>query len=507
MKRIILLAAISCLSLVGYAQQIPLYSNYFFTPFVYNPALSGSEGVTSLTLLHRRQWSDVQGAPETSALALNGSLNEAKVGWSIYGFTDVTDIVQRMGAYGNYAYRLRLADNATLSFGLGAGYLRNDIDVSSVRVQDGAEPIITITNDRRGTFDLNTGVNLQIADFNIGFAVPQLIGGSIEYNTDYRTPVNYSLIRHYLANARYDFKFDGDKMVLSPNVMVRVAENVPFQLDAGVLFSLKEYGYLGAMFRSDYAVTANVGLNLTEEITFGYAYDFSLNEFGPSLGTSHEFMLTYRFGSNKRNERLENEIKRLKQDQRKMRDQTEEIVDEKLEEFKDEYRREIQKEIEEAAAKVQITAPANTNNGGGNQGGQPAGGNNTGNNNMGGNQGGGNQGGNNMNNGQAGNQGGNNAGNGGQGMQYNAANQANNVAPGSKGYYIVAGVFSNQQNAEKLVRNLSGRGIQARYFQDMNNFYYYVYMLKFDTYQEADRAKSSNLNGSYTGELWIKIVE
>lgn len=503
MKRIILLAAISCLSLVGYAQQIPLYSNYFFTPYVYNPALSGSDGVTSLTLLHRRQWSDVQGAPETSALALNGSLNEQKVGWSVYGFTDVTDIVQRMGMYGNYAYRLRLADNTTLSFGLGAGYLRNDIDVSSVRVQDGAEPIISITNDRRGTFDLNTGINLQIADFSIGFAVPQLIGSSIEYNTDYTTPVNYSLIRHYLANARYDFKFDGDKMVLSPNVMVRVAENVPFQLDAGVLFSMKEYGYIGAMFRSDYAVTTNIGLNLTDEITFGYAYDFSLNEFGPSLGTSHEFMLTYRFGSNKRNERLENEIKRLKQDQRKMRDQTEEIVDEKLEEFKDEYRREIQKEIEEAAAKVKLTAPANPANGDGNQGGQAGNANNPN-----GTQGGNTQGGN-QNGGQFNNQGGNagNAGNAGQGGQYNPANQANNVAPGSKGYYVVAGVFSNKQNAEKLVRRLTGQGLQARYFQDLNNFYYYVYLLQFNTYQEADRAKASNLNGSYTGDLWIKIVE
>lgn len=502
MKKLLILAVVLGFTISAKAQQIPLYSNYFFTPFIYNPALSGSDGVTSLTLLHRRQWSDVQGAPETSALALNGSLNEEKVGWSIYAFNDVTDIVRRMGVYGNYAYNVRLSDNATISLGLGFGYLRNDIDVASVRVENGAEPILAISNSDRGAFDLNTGVNLKIADFSLGFAVPQLLAGNLDYNTDFTNPVSYSLIRHYVANARYDFKFAGDKMILSPNLMVRAAQNVPFQIDLGVLFNLKEYGYIGAMYRSDYAVTTNIGLNLTDELTLGYAYDFSLNEFGPSLGTSHEFMLTYRFGSNKRNERLENEIKKLKTQQRKAREETEEIVDEKLEEFKDEYRKEIDKEIKDAAANVKF----DNTQGGGNNGNQGAVNNNTENNNAGNNNGGGNTGndnnqggGNNVNrdNNAAGNQGGN----------YSAQNQASNVIPGSKGYYVVAGVFSNQQNAEKLIRRLSGDGVSARFFQDLNNFYYYVYLLKFNSYQEADKAKVSNLNGRYSGDLWIKIVE
>ncbi len=512
MKKLLILAVVLGFTFSAQAQQIPLYSNYFFTPFIYNPALSGNDGVTSLTLLHRRQWSDIQGAPETSALALNGSLNEQKVGWSIYAFNDVTDIVRRMGAYGNYAYNVRLSDKATISVGLGFGYLRNDIDIAGVRVENGAEPILAISNSNRGAFDLNTGVNLKIADFSLGFSVPQLLAGKLDYNTDFTNPVNYSLIRHYVANARYDFNFAGDKMTLSPNLMVRAAENVPFQIDLGVLFNLKEYGYVGAMYRSDYAVTANIGLNLTDELTLGYAYDFSLNEFGPSLGTSHEFMLTYRFGSNKRNERLEIEIKKLKADQRKAREETEEIVDEKLEEFKDEYRKEIDKEIKDAAANVKFD---NTQGGGNNNSNQGGGNTNAGNNNGGNSNNQGGQGGNagNRNNNQGGNNanGGNNGGNNNagdnQGGNYNAQNQANNVTPGSRGYYVVAGVFSNQQNAEKLVRRLSGEGVNARFFQDLNNFYYYVYLLKFDSYQEADRAKASNLNGKFNGDLWIKIVE
>src|SRR5690606_32625829 len=142
----------------------PLYSNYFFTPYIYNPSQSGTDGFTELTLLLRRQWTGVQGSPETSALVINGSLNEESVGWSVYGFRDVTDIISRVGVYGNYAYHVNLSDNAVLSFGLGAGYLNNQIDQSAIRAKDD-EAIISIVNDRRGNFDINAGINLQLADF------------------------------------------------------------------------------------------------------------------------------------------------------------------------------------------------------------------------------------------------------------------------------------------------------------------------------------------------------
>lgn len=524
MNKIILTLAAFALTLSSQAQQIPLYSNYFFTPYMYNPARSGTEGYTELSVLHRRQWTGIQGSPETSALGVNGSLNEEKVGWSGYAFSDQTDIIKRIGVYGNYAYHIRLADNTTLSLGLGAGYLANTINTDAIRAQDQGD-VYTVINGNRGTFDLNFGFNLKIADFQLGASVPQLVGQPVKYLGDVASDdVTYTLLRHYVINAQYDFKFSGDKNVLSPMVMLRAADNnVPIQVDAGLMFNMKKYGYVGAMFRSEYAVTGNIGLNLTEQLTVGYAYDFSLNDYGPDLGTSHEFMLTYRFGSNKRNERLENEIKKLKQQQRRQKDETEELVDEKLEEFKDDYKRELDEQVKqsaEEAAKAAAEAAAENAaaqqqaNQQGNMNGQQGGNmNNQGNASQQG------QGGNTTvvvpgqgNNGNAGNNYDNNNynngnNNGGVNGGYNSANTASNVTPGSRGFYVVAGVFSNKTNADKLLRKLQGQGLEARSFQDPGNYYHYVYLLKFDNYQQAEQAKGSNLNGSYSGDLWIKILK
>ncbi len=501
-KLIIILGAATFLGSLK-AQQIPLYSNYFFTPYIYNPALSGSSGVTEATVVHRRQWSAIQGSPETSALMLNGALNNQKVGWSVYGFSDQTDILQRLGVYGNYAYHIQLSDNATLSFGLGAGYLNQSIDQDAVRARDQGD-IFTVVAPNRGTFDLNAGLNLSIGGFKIGAAAPQLLSQDINYSENAEA-INYNLIRHYVFNTQYDFKFGGDKQIISPMVMVRAAENVPIQVDAGMMFNLVEYGYIGAMYRSDYAVTGNIGVNLTDQLTLGYAYDFSLNEYGSNFGTSHEFMLTYRFGSNKESERLENEIKRLKQQQRRQGEETEEIVDEKLEEFKDSYREEMRQELEAQREKMQEQMQQDAASGGnaGNRG-NTAGGNRS---QTGGGVNTGTTGGGNAQDDPYANT--NNRGNnqsGGQVAGGGTAGGERQTTVGS-GYYLTAGVFSNEANARQLANRLSARGFNARYFRDSKNNFYYVYLRGYQTYQEADQAKASKLGGSFDGDLWIKIID
>lgn len=503
MKKVIL-SAICLFSLATLqAQQVPLYSNYFFTPYIYNPALSGAKGVTEATLVHRRMWSGVQGSPETSALGINGAIGKQRIGWSAYAYADRTDILSRVGIYGSYAYHLQLSDKNVLSFGMSAGYINQSIDLANVNVGNRLDPVLFITPDDRGTFDLNIGLNLRIDKLQLGFAAPQILGSSIKYSENYGGEVFYQLIRHYIATGQYDLEVQGDRMVLSPFVMIRAAENVPFQYDVGAMFSMKKYGFVGLTYRSEYAVTANFGVHLTPELNVGYAHDFSLNTYASQLGTSNEFMLTYRFGDNSKNERLENEIKKLKENDKRKAQEYEEMIDERLEEFKDEYKRDIEETAKKAAEKAAGEAAAQAGANGqqaGAQGGAAG---------VAGGRGAQQQGGRGQEaaggNGQgaAGGQGA--TGTGAQG--YPQESYPSNVEPGTRGFYVVAGVFSSEANAVRMVQNITSQGLQARFFRDYTNSFFYVYLLRFDSYRDASGAKSSRLNGQYNGELWIKIIE
>lgn len=467
------------------AQQLPLYANYFFAPQMTNPALSGAEGFSELTTMHRQQWQGMEGAPETSALVFNGALNKERIGYSVYAFTDKTDIVSRSGIYGNYAYHAQLSESSVLSFGVGAGYVNNAFDMASVRVKNEGDPFLVPAN-QNGTLDMTLGINLRVADFNLGFSVPQLLNPTITYSNNFDGPVAYHLIRHYVARTQYDIQVQKDRMVLSPMVTVRAAAYVKPQVDAGLMFDMKEYGYVGAMYRSNYAATMNVGVHLTPVLSLGYAHEFSTNTYASYLGMSNEFILSYKFGDNKRNERLEAEIKRLKDKQRSSAQETEKLLNERFEEFKEEIgaaqAAELEKQKEALVQEGMQLQGAGAQNGG-----------------LRGNNNGANQGGNGM--------GANETSSNGALSGYRNEEYANNVTPGSPGYYVTAGVYGESGNANRMVGSLSSRGINAQVFRDSRNNMYYVYLLKFGTYEDADNARATGLNGQYSGKLWIKVVE
>jgi type IX secretion system PorP/SprF family membrane protein len=470
------------------AQQLPLYASYFFTPQITNPALSGADGFSSLTTMHRQQWQGMEGAPETSALVFNGALNKERIGYSVYAFNDVTDIVSRSGIYGNYAYHAQLSENSILSFGLGLGYLNNSFDMASVRVKNEGDPFLFPTN-QNGTLDMNLGLNLQVSDFRIGISIPQLFNPTINYSNNYTGPVAYHLIRHYVASTQYDVQIQKDRMVLSPMVTVRAASFVAPQLDAGLMLNMKEYGYLGAMYRSNYAATLNAGVHLTPMLSVGYSHEFSTNAFASSLGMSNEFMLSYRFGDNKRNSRLEAEVKRLKDKQRQASKETEKLLNERLEEFKDELgaaqKVELEKQTESLKKNLQEEGLKLQEAGNQRRSRQEE---------------------SSMNSYEDLNSN-NSVQRDGVIKGYRNENYANNVTPGSPGYYVTAGVYGESSNANRQAAKLSNRGIQANVFRDSRNDMFYVYLLKFPSYQQADSAKDSGLRGQYTGKLWIKVVK
>jgi len=504
MKNSILIVAILLGSVTAKAQQLPLISNYLNTAYLFNPAFSGIDGKTEITVLNRRQWTDVQGSPETQFMSFNGNQNDLKFGYSGYAFNDVTDIVSRSGFYGSYAWHVKFSDENSLSLGMGAGYVNNTINIAGIRVQDELDPVL-YSQLNRGTFDLNFGFNLKFGDFNIGAAVPNLLAPAIDFSDNYIiSPFQYQYMRHFVVNTQYDVQMQKGLMTLSPYLTIRANQVTVPQVDAGLMFNHNEYFFVGAAYRSSYAVTGNAGVHLTENITIGYAYDFSLNTYGFALGNSHEFMLRYSFGESKKDKRLENEIKKLKDRQRRQSGDLEDLLNDRLDEFKDEVT-EGQKALfdsEKEAMKGELTiaaaeAAANNSQSSSNQNANGSNGVQTINST------------NPLGNGstttaypntpQGGRTNSNIKG-------YDPTQYAGNVQAGSQGYYVTAGVFGARNNAAKLQNKLRSQGVGADVFQDPSNNMFYVFLLKFNNYESAKQARESGFNGQYGGKLWIKVL-
>lgn len=75
------------------------------------------------------------------------------------------------------------------------------------------------------------------------------------------------------------------------------------------------------------------------------------------------------------------------------------------------------------------------------------------------------------------------------------------------GYYVVANVYKGGQYMDKFLNSLEAKGINADYIDNPNNGLKYVYLKRYETFEEAVAAHDSNFNGAYEGKTWIMNVE
>ncbi len=303
MKKVLIFIAFVVLGLTqGFAQQVPLYSHYYYNQFLYNPALAGSESFGQVYLINRNQWGNIPGAPKTQALTVDGPLRSQNAGIGLGVYRDVAGQFNITGGSAAYRYTLNLGTSGQkLSFGLALGVLNNRIDLNDLRVRNPLDPAIVNAYQGATGFDANFGVNYEIADFNVGLSVPQIIGNSLAYDA-IRNPVTdsvvrYGLARQFIVNAGYRWDIKGDQSwFYEPSFMVRVNPNSKPQFDLVGMLNYKDKYWGGVMYRSEYAATVAAGLRLAQQFVAGYAYDISVHNVRKYTQGAHEVMIGYQWG-------------------------------------------------------------------------------------------------------------------------------------------------------------------------------------------------------------------
>lgn len=297
MKKTILSFILLGFATTGFAQQLPLYSQYTAISYLYNPAFAGIRDEVNASLLHRNQWRGVAGAPTTSLFSLEGPVPVENIGIAGTVFQDVTDITQRTGFYTSYSYKLKINDDQKLFFGASLGFLQQRIDLSGSVIRDENDPMLFNRDNLRKNFvDATFGLAYTWKSLEAGFAIPQLTGSKIQYSGTGASSYYY-MARHFLTSLKYTFVINESQgMTAYPLVLVRYVKGAPVQYDLNGYFDWKKYGWAGITYRSGYAIGINLGFRVNNSLRAGYAYDYSINAVKNYIAGSHEFFLGYTFG-------------------------------------------------------------------------------------------------------------------------------------------------------------------------------------------------------------------
>jgi type IX secretion system PorP/SprF family membrane protein len=314
------LAFILFLFLIGnltFGQQLPLFSQYLYNKFLINPAVAGSDGYTSVSLTAREQWVGYAGAPRTFSFSWQTRMlkksfilkqtkvkravyrpkSDGKVGFGAYIFSDKNGLIQRTGFQVAYAYHMWLQKNTQLSFGLAFTGYYYKIDETQINFEDPNEPWMN-NNLRRGIFvpDLTFGAYLLNANYSLGFSADQLSEASAKIGGPaYK---NFSMSRQYYLFGSYDFSLSSNT-IIQPSFLLKMSEQIKPQADIGATYIYNQGFWVGLAYRTSGALIANIGVKF-QNMFFGYAYDYTLQEIQSITYGTHEITVALKFGDNSR---------------------------------------------------------------------------------------------------------------------------------------------------------------------------------------------------------------
>lgn len=297
MKKVSVVLGLVLICTVGaFAQQVPLYSHYYYNTFLYNPAMAGSNSYGQAYIINRNQWNNIPDAPRTKAFTIDGPLRAANVGIGAALYRDEAGIFNSTGGQVAYRYGISLNNDHKLNFGLAIGFLDTRLDFNKLRAKHGDDEVLISQFQNATGFDATFGLNYNYKKLNIGLAVPQVLANEIAYdNITNNSDVEYALERHFLTTVGYEFNIN-NKLKFEPLAMVRITPNAPLQYDINAMFSYDDKFWLGGMYRSEYSATVSAAVRVLRQFVVGYSYDAAVNTYRQYMKGAHEVMIGFQFG-------------------------------------------------------------------------------------------------------------------------------------------------------------------------------------------------------------------
>lgn len=276
------------------AQQDPQYTQYMYNMNVVNPAYAGSKESLSLTALYRKQWSGLDGAPETITFSAHSPLGN-NVGLGLSAIKDELGPISETNVYADFSYTLRLGDQAKLAMGIKAGATFHDVGLIGLELQDPNDPFFS--QDISNVYpNVGAGAFFYTDKFYLGVSVPNFFNSVHLDENDLKFG---SETQHFFATTGYVFNVN-DNLKLKPSVMVKSAFEAPLSFDANLNALIFDRFELGVSYRLDDSFSGLVGFQVTDNLRVGYAYDHVVSDLKVVAPASHEVILTFDIFFNKR---------------------------------------------------------------------------------------------------------------------------------------------------------------------------------------------------------------
>ena len=270
MRKILVICSIF-LSVSLFAQQEPLFTQYYVNDMAINPAISGSKTYNSLTMLTRQQWLGFEGAPLSTNISYHGALNNRSAMGGYLMFDKATPALQA-NLHLNYAYHVPLNyDKVNLSFGLGAKVMYYNLDFNKEDFPPGVDPAFSASSYDKTLGDASAGTYLYGRNFYLGVSATNLFQSTFNPAIG-SSPTSNKVFKNYYGMGGYRFYIMNKDWKLEPSFLLRkmaLHKNVT-DITTRIIYIENTWG--GLTYRTDGTLAFGFGF-AKNNMHFSYSYD------------------------------------------------------------------------------------------------------------------------------------------------------------------------------------------------------------------------------------------
>jgi type IX secretion system PorP/SprF family membrane protein len=281
------------------AQTRKYFSQFNQLQSYFNPALTGYEGSIVRGLV-RTQWTGFEGAPQTYFLSaeldpmeMGGESDAALLGNTAAGLNLIHD---NFGPFRqtemllSYGARVRISRTTNLRLGVAANYNNVRLDGNNLTTEQANDPTVNAY--------INQYANMQILDFNAGFAlthqnyyfaygVQNVASGKVNRGDIFIDK------RPFVNVFQTGFKQElSSQFSILTNFLYRTQSDLPANFEGNIKIMMMDKFWLGVGHRISYANSYQLGF-LKSNIRFGYAYEMPVSKSYLIPNPTHEFMVSF----------------------------------------------------------------------------------------------------------------------------------------------------------------------------------------------------------------------
>ncbi len=530
------------------AYDVPSQNLLKFNRFLINPTFSTvRENKSYINLLHRNQSVSFDDNNQDYFLSYSGRVSDRNgLGLSLY--TQREGMITNYGVMANYAYGIKLSEKSNFTFGANLAYYNSGFDRNRASVLDPNDPSLDGLQESN-LLSFQPGFNISYGAFDFGVFAENLF----DYNLKSSSTVSEFKDKTFSSHLQYTHEFKNGSGLLEqgrlmPLARVRKVGNEEVVLGGSLILDLPKIGWLQTGYDDFYGASAGIGFNLNQRLSLGYTMEKGLSNNFDNFGLTHEISFAYSITPNLTEDRVmlednndqlvanelvpekdalsqQEELEKLKQTLAENDQILSELIF-RLDSLEANRQRDLERrfhmvmkmvreetqgkrpDLETKARNMYLpnnqktplaleASKENTNK-------KP--------------------------------------------ISIKEALQAN--GPGSKvvhtdnmarstnksitvkdgvsqlpkeqtvktkkfrnlegvenGYYVVANVYKGKRYRDQFVEKLSQKGVHANHFTNSRNGLNYVYLERYDTWQEALAAHKSKFGGAYEDDLWIMNVD